>query len=533
MREHSTTPPGPTPRWTAALLCAAALLTGCGVNPVTGKQELQFVSEAAELQIGAQQYAPSRQSQGGDLRLFPGVEGYVAEVGQKLAAVSDRALPYEFVVLNSSVPNAWALPGGKIAVNRGLLTALDSEAELAAVLGHEIVHSAARHGAKAQERGILLQTGVLAAQIGVLLGDGNEDLGNLMVLGAGVGAQMISMKYGRDAELESDLYGMRYMQRAGYDPRAAISLQEKFVALSKQQDARGQSWLEGLFASHPPSEERVARNRAAAASLQAGGLVGAERYQQVMAPLRAARPAYEKADEATTAAGRKDYARARSLAVEATRLLPQEGRFHQLQGDIALAGKQPREALPHYDKAIALDPGYFGGYLGGGLAAYRIGDRTRARQWLSRSAELLPTAPALYHLGLMARESGDRDQALKYFQAAADSSSEFGKQAAAEVVRDELPRNPSRYIAGAAQRDARGMLVAVVENRAPVGVRDVVFTPLLLGDNGEILEQGRSIRLSRTLAPGERASIDAGVGSITPEALPRVRIRIDGAAVAP
>ena len=87
--------------------------------------------------------------------MLPELTTYVNEVGQKLAAVADRKLPYEFVVLNNSVPNAWALPGGKIAVNRGLLTELQNEAELAAVLGHEIVHAAARHGAKAQERGTM------------------------------------------------------------------------------------------------------------------------------------------------------------------------------------------------------------------------------------------------------------------------------------------------------------------------------------------------------------------------------------------
>ncbi len=141
--------------WVALL---AAMVTGCGTNPVTGKKEFQFISTGQEVQIGEQNYAPSRQSQGGDLTVLPELTAYVSEVGQKLAAVSDRDLPYEFVVLNSSVPNAWALPGGKIAVNRGLLTTLENEAELAAVLGHEIVHAAARHGAKAQERGAFMQT---------------------------------------------------------------------------------------------------------------------------------------------------------------------------------------------------------------------------------------------------------------------------------------------------------------------------------------------------------------------------------------
>jgi beta-barrel assembly-enhancing protease len=135
------------------MLVLVLVLAACGTNPVTGKKEVQFVSESSELATGAREYAPTRQSEGGDLKILPELTVYVNGVGQKLAAVSDRQLPYEFTVLNSSVPNAWALPGGKIAINRGLLTELDNEAELAAVLSHEIVHAAARHGAKAQERG--------------------------------------------------------------------------------------------------------------------------------------------------------------------------------------------------------------------------------------------------------------------------------------------------------------------------------------------------------------------------------------------
>jgi predicted Zn-dependent protease len=504
-----------------------ALLGGCGVNPVTGKQELQFVSEEAELEIGAQQYAPSRQSQGGDLVAFPEVSRFVAEVGGRLAAVSDRELPYEFVVLNSSVPNAWALPGGKIAVNRGLLTALDNEAELAAVLGHEIVHAAARHGAKAQERGVLLQAGVLAAQVGVMLGDADADVGNLLVLGAGVGAQLINMKYGRGAELESDLYGMRYMQRAGYDPAAAVTLQEKFVALASKDGARRASWLEGLFASHPPSQERVERNRATLAAGGPGGTLGAERYAAALAPLRAAKPAYDKADEAVAAAERKDYARARALADEAAGLLPREGRFQQLLGDIALAQKQPQRALAHYDRALALDPGYFGGHLGAGLAAFRLGAADRARQALARSAELLPTAPALYHLGLLAKRAGDRDAAMRYFSAAAESNSDFGRQATVEVLREDLPRNPARYLATAAQRDGRGALVIVVENRTSVPLAEVQVTPELVGAGGGVEQRGTPLRIGRPLEPGERVVLDAGVGAVGDDALARTRVRVD------
>ena len=93
----------------------AGTLAACGTNPVTGKKEIQFVSESAEIDIGNQNYAPMRQSEGGDVNVLPELSAYVNEVGQKLAAVSDRKLPYEFVVLNNSVPNAWCLPGGNPA----------------------------------------------------------------------------------------------------------------------------------------------------------------------------------------------------------------------------------------------------------------------------------------------------------------------------------------------------------------------------------------------------------------------------------
>ena len=196
--------------WGALLLAA---LAGCATNPVTGKSELSLISEQSELDIGRKQYQPSRQMQGGDYKLEPEITRYVQQVGQRLAAVSDRKLPYEFAVVNDSTPNAWALPGGKIAVNRGLLLELNNEAELAAVLGHEIVHAAARHGAKGIERGVMLQGVLLAA--GVAARD--SDYSQLAVGAAAVGANLINQVYSRDAELEADHYGMTYMARGGED----------------------------------------------------------------------------------------------------------------------------------------------------------------------------------------------------------------------------------------------------------------------------------------------------------------------------
>ena len=502
-------------------------LSGCGTNPVTGERELQFVSESQELAIGAKEYAPTRQSQGGDFKVLPELSTYVNEVGQKLAAVSDRPLPYEFVVLNDSVPNAWALPGGKIAINRGLLTELDNEAELAAVLGHEIVHAAARHGAKAQERGTLLQVGMVAAQVGVAMSDVGATAGNLMVQGAGVGAALVSTRYGRDAELESDYYGMRYMQRAGYDLRGAVTLQEKFVRLSEA-SGRNQNWLEGLFASHPPSPERVARNKATLAELgKPGGNLGRDQYAARIAPLLAIKPAYDKHDEALALARKDDLVGASKLAAEATRLVPKEARFPQLQGDLLLAGKKPKEALAYYEKAIALDDNYFASYLGAGTAQYKLRAGDRGKAMLTRSAELLPTAPALYYLGSIARDAGNRDQAMQLFKGATGSKSELGKQARVEYARLDFAENGTKYIASGLQLDSRGNILVVVENRAPFAVSQIVLTPVLLDANGRIAQEGRQLRISKSLATGERASVNAGVGTVTDDVRSRLRIRVD------
>ncbi len=512
------------------LLCLG--LTACGVNPVTGKKELQFVSEASELQIGEQNYAPTRQGEGGDFSLDPDLTAYVSEVGQKLAAVSDRKLPYEFVVLNSSVPNAWALPGGKIAVNRGLLTELNNEAELAAVLGHEIVHAAARHGAKAQERGTLLQVGMVAAQIGLATSNMDGNLANLAIQGAGLGAQLVQTRYGREQELESDHYGMLYMKRAGYDLSGAVTLQQTFVRLSEA-SGRNQNWLEGLFASHPPSQERVAKNQAAVAELGAGGELGVARYTAKMAELRKMKPAYDKYDQAMAAASKKDLTTAKKLAGEAAQMLPREARFNQLLGDIAMTQNQHKDAVAAYEKAINLDGSYFGPYLGGGIAQFKLGNKVKAEEWLKKSASLLPTAPAAYYLGSLARERGDIKGAMQMFQAAADSQSEYGQLAAGEYQRMDLTQNPGNYIATAVQQDASGRVYFALQNRARVAVTNIEITPVMLDVSGRVAQQGQRRPLRITLKSGETTTVDSGLGAMTAEQAALLRVSVGAVQVAP
>ena len=483
------------------LLGFVATLFACSTNPVTGKNELSFVGEEWELDIGKQQYSPSRQSQGGDYLADPVIQRYVNKVGQRVAAVSDRKLPYEFRVINSSVPNAWALPGGKIAINRGLLTELSSEAELAAVLGHEVVHAAAGHGKKGFTRGVLLQGGLLAATVATA----GKEYSNLAQLGANVGAQLVNTRYGRDAERESDKFGIKYMVAAGYDPQGAVDLQQTFLQLSGD---RRQDFITGLFASHPPSAERLANNRKLVAELNVTGETGAERYQQNISSLIKAEPAYEAYDDAKKALAEEDVAGARALLRRAISIEPKEGHFHSMLGDIELAGNNPRAALGHYSSAIRANDGFFYYHLQKGLASEELRDYRAATASLNRSIELLPTANAHNALGNIARVNGQRAQAVASYSKAAKHNSAAGQQALGSLVDLDLPSNPGKYIATQPRVDKDGLITVLVKNNTPRNIDGVVLK-VIYPVNGQLRE--KTERVSGILAAGKTESINARI----------------------
>lgn len=497
-----------TQRLTACLLILA-LAAGCAVNPVTGQRELVLVGLERQIQMGKQNYAPMQQSQGGQYDVDPQLTEYVQGVGQKLAAVSDRDLPYEFVVLNNSVPNAWALPGGKIAINRGLLTALDSEAELAAVLGHEIVHAAAGHSANQIERGMLLQGLVL----GTAVATSDSDYGQLAVLGANVGAQLVNLRYGREAELESDYYGMQYMAEAGYDPQGAVSLQKTFVELSKEQGAGG-GWLAGLFSSHPPSPERVRANIATAATLPPGGVVGEDRYAAAMAETMEILPAYEAYDEGRKALVEGNAERALAQADKAISIFPGEAHFYALRGDARMVDASYERAVESYDEAIERRDDFFYYYLQRGLAYKELGREERAASDLQKSLAYLPTAPAHFALGNIALESGNRAAAIEHLKVVAGGQGEMAEAARTSLIRLDLAQNPASYLVTGCDADRQGNLVVLVKNNTPVPVTDVGIALQFRDDAGVPRRIDR--RIPGVIPPGEVVSLGTGLGPYTP-----------------
>jgi predicted Zn-dependent protease len=361
------------------------VVQSCGVNPATGKKEIQLVSDRKEISMGAQNYPYGQQSSGGIFIHDAELTQYVQSVGQKLTKYSNRPnLPYEFKIVNHSVPNAWAMPGGKIVINRGLLVHLQSEAELAAVLGHEITHAALRHGAQSMERGMLIMAGVVAADI--LLPNENKVQKQVLLGGAALSATLLQTKYGRDAELEADKYGIDYMVKAGYDPSGAVHLQELFL---KMMDKKSPNWLEGLFASHPPSKERLKENQAYAKTLPKGFL-GKEEFQKKLANLKKWAPAYKAFDDGLEALKDKKYSKAHELATKAIGLFPEEGLFYQLRGSIYYQEKDYAQAIKAFTESIHKNPDYFYPYQQRGFCYKKLRDYKNAKLDLDKSQKLLP-----------------------------------------------------------------------------------------------------------------------------------------------
>ncbi len=240
---------GPATRRLGATL-AWSLVAGCAMNPATGQKEFNLVSESQEVALGIQaaQQVAVQMGTYQDTVWQP----YVSTLGLQLAAKSERPqLPWQFTVVDDPQVNAFALPGGFIYITRGILANMNSEAELAGVLGHEIGHVTARHSATQMSRAQLAQLGLgLGA---VLRPDLDQYIGAV-----GVGLQLLFLKYTRDDESQADMLGFRYSVRSGYDPHAMLDL---FTMLQGVQLASGQERLPAWAVTHPYPENRLAQTQ--------------------------------------------------------------------------------------------------------------------------------------------------------------------------------------------------------------------------------------------------------------------------------
>ncbi len=230
----------------AALPALAVLAWGCATNPATGQSEIMLVSESQEIAMGKEAAAEVPQST--PFYQDSAVQRYVAKLGAKLAAAGERPnLAWEFHVVDDPGVNAFALPGGYIFVTRGLMTDLNSEAELAAVMGHECGHVTARHSARQITRSQIAQVGLVAGSIA-------SKTFSQYAGQAQQGLQLLFLKYGRGDESQADMLGFRYALKTGYDVRA---MRDVFITLDNVSNAAGGSRVPEWQSTHPAPANRI------------------------------------------------------------------------------------------------------------------------------------------------------------------------------------------------------------------------------------------------------------------------------------
>jgi predicted Zn-dependent protease len=242
-----------TPLTILLLLVTDLLLTACATNPVTGGSDFVLMSEDEEIRLGHKYSTEVLQEM--PAYKNPVLEELVQRIGKQLATHSHRPnLDYQFTIVDSTSVNAFALPGGYIFITRGMLAYLNSEAELAAVLSHEIGHVTARHSVRQQSTATI--TGILgvvvAASTGISGIDSLTDMaGTAIVRG-----------YGREHELEADRLGAEYLAKSGYDPEAMLEVvgvlknQEAFEVAVARKEGRNPNVYHGLFSTHPDNDAR-------------------------------------------------------------------------------------------------------------------------------------------------------------------------------------------------------------------------------------------------------------------------------------
>ena len=397
-------------------LLAPPLLGGCAVDPVTGRQEFVLMSRDEEIALDRRQspyqfsadYGPIQ-----DQRL----NRYINRVGLEVAAHSHRPdMPFSFRAVNAAYINAYAFPGGSIAATRGILVELNNEAELAALLGHEIGHVCARHTAEQSTKGLLANLLVAGAAIATSAAGYGNAAGLVQDLG-GLGAGALLAHYSRDNEREADALGMEYMVRTGYTPMGMVELMEVLLRSGR----RRASAIELMFATHPMSEERFRTADERAHGAYAAMLSRPDHRQRYMdhtVALRRIKPAITAMQQAQKAFASKRLQRAEELLARALKIAPGDYAALVMMAKCQYAMHRPQAAEQYAIKATRVYPQEAQAHLVAGVVGISNRNYGRALEQLNAYDRLLPGNPAVtFYRGLALEGMGRRQEAARAYAA--------------------------------------------------------------------------------------------------------------------
>lgn len=407
-------------------LAVAGIATGCAVNPVTGRQQLMLISREQEIDIDRKNSPHQFSVDYGAIQDHP-LNNYISTVGSKLAARSHRPdMPYSFRGVNAAYINAYAFPGGSIAATRGILLAMENEAQLAALLGHELAHVNARHTASQMSKSLLgnaFLAGAVAYASQRKHGELTEKIGMLS-------AGLLLASYSRDNEREADAIGMEYMVAAGYSTQGMIGLMAILQSISKHEP----SAIELMFSTHPMSDERYrnAQDNARTFFRSARSLpLHRERYMDHTAHLRKMKDAIKAMQSSDEAMGREDYDSAQKLLSKALQQAPNDYAALVMMAKCQLARENYKEASRYAELARKSYPEEAQSYHLQGITKLLQKKYDAAYHSFATCEQLLPGNPNLSFYKGIALEGMQRHRdAAREYQRYLHSSGGQGAQAA-------------------------------------------------------------------------------------------------------
>jgi beta-barrel assembly-enhancing protease len=401
----------------SAMLTAAGLVPfwGCAKDPVTGRSQLMMLTRDQEIAIDRQQ-SPFQFSSDFGITQDSALNQYIDQVGKDLVPYSHRPdMPYNFQCVNATYINAYAFPGGSIAVTRGILLRLENEAELAALLGHELGHVNARHTAEQVSKSQL--SSLFVGGLAILADSQSKGLGNLTQQLGALGQGLYLAKYSRDNEREADSLGHKYLVAAGHGSQGFVGLMEMLNTLNKQKPSSAQM----LFSTHPMSDERLAaavqRNSGPYAHTRDVPLAR-ERYMDQTAALRKKKKAIEQMQEGEKFLAKESYDQAQTAFASALREAKDDYTAHVLMARCQLIQKKHDNAASYATEAIDLYPTEPQGHYMAGLAHVGAGQYSKALDNFQTCDRLLPGNPQLtFYKGYTQDKMGRQQPAANEYAA--------------------------------------------------------------------------------------------------------------------
>ncbi len=394
-------------------LSIAGFATGCATNPVTGAKQLMLVSESHELNIDRKN-SPHQFSVDYGTVQDKALNAYIDRTGKRMAMHTHRPdIPYSFRCVNATYINAYAFPGGSIAATRGILLSLDNEAQLAALLGHEMGHVNARHTARQMTKGMLTQALVGGAAIyaGTKSSTYSKIAAQLGMLGAGA----LLAAYSRNNEREADALGLEYMVRTGYSPKGMTGLMEVLRKTSKHKP----NAIELMFATHPMSEERY-QNTLESIDENYQSKINSpsyrERFMDHTSKLRSIKSTIEEMQKGEKKMAERKYVNAEENFRKALKQAPSDYAGLIMMAKCQLALKKPGQALRYAEKAKKVYPEEAQGYHLSGFAKIRKKNFNSAYEDFKRYDMLLPGNPnTTFYKGLAMEGMGYRKKAANLY----------------------------------------------------------------------------------------------------------------------